>query len=269
MLENIPAEMRGYKSWVLWKFEETEGGKPTKIPYSAKGHKADPTDSASWVSFEQVFQIYSANKDRYSGIGFVLSDADPYAFIDLDEPKNPDGSPLDQAEYDIRMARQQKIFKEFDSYSELSPSGKGLHIIVKGAIPNGRKRESVEVYSNLRYMTMTGNVYHNAPIADRNEPLNDMWAEMGRGASAQMFYAGLARAVSTDEEILNTARTATNAEKFIDLFDHGNWQKYYPSQSEADFALVDILAFYSQNAAQTQKLFLQSALAKREKSRAQ
>lgn len=260
MLENIPAELRAYRQWICWKLEDSDTGKPTKIPYSPKTlEHASVTNPDTWASYDEAIAVQS-----FSGIGFVLTDNDPFGFIDLDAPK--DATPEESAKI---YERQQLIFKEFDSYSELSPSGNGLHIIVKGKLPNGRKRSSVEVYSSARYMTMTGNVYHPAPIQDRNELFNDLWAEMGKGASAQMFYAGLAEAKQSDSDVLEMARSASNGEKFTDLFDHANWAKYYPSQSEADFALMDILAFYSQNAAQTQKLFLLSALAKRVKSRAQ
>jgi len=260
MFENIPEELRAYRQFVVWNLEDNESGRPTKVPYSPKTlQHASVTDSTTWGTYDDAISVKG-----FSGIGFVLTENDPYGFIDLDAPK--DATPEESAKI---YERQQLIFKEFNSYSELSPSGNGLHIIVKGSIPNGRKRSSVEVYSSLRYMTMTGNVFHSTPIQDRNGLFNDLWAEMGKGASAQMFYAGLSEASMADEAVIEMARNASNGEKFSDLFDYANWAKYYPSQSEADFALMDILAFYSQNAAQTQKLFLQSALAQRVKSRAQ
>jgi putative DNA primase/helicase len=43
-----------------------------------------------------------------------------------------------------------------DSYAEVSPSGKGVHVIVKGKVAQGRRRNKIEVYSSSRYMTMTG-----------------------------------------------------------------------------------------------------------------
>lgn len=269
MFENIPVEMRAYRQFVCWKLEESTNGKPTKVPYSPLTHNhANVNTPDTWCHYDQAVAALATG--WYSGIGFVLTENDPYAFIDLDEPKNPDGSALTQSEFDTAFARQKRIFDEFDSYAELSPSGKGLHIIVKGAIPNGRKRSSVEVYSSQRYMTMTGQVYRNGGIKEHNDLLNSLWSEMGKGKDASLFYAGLEQAKLTDAEVLDMANTAANAEKFRDLFYEGNWQKHeYPSQSEADFALIDIIAFYSQNRAQTQKIFLTSKLATREKSRAQ
>lgn len=258
MFGNIPNEMRAFNQWVVWRYEDRDADKPTKVPYSpATGRMASVTDPSTWASYDAAVAALQTN--WYAGIGFVLTDADPYTFIDLDDTKG-DQSALD---------RQIKVFNEFDSYAELSPSGAGLHIIVKGKVPSGRRRSFIEVYSSQRYMTMTGQVYRNAPINEHNELLQVLHSQMSEGKNAAAFYAGLEKAKSSDEAVLEMAGRAANAEKFNDLFYDGNWQKYYPSQSEADFALVDILAFYSENRAQVQNLFLRSKLGEREKSRAQ
>lgn len=258
MFGNIPNEMRAFNQWVVWRYEDRDADKPTKVPYSpASNRMASVTDASTWGSYDDAVAALQTN--WYAGIGFVLTDADPYTFIDLDDTKG-DQSALD---------RQIKVFNEFDSYAELSPSGAGLHIIVKGKVPSGRRRSFIEVYSSQRYMTMTGNVYRQAPINNHNELLQVLHGQMSEGKGAAMFYAGLENAKLTDAEVLEMAGRAANAEKFNELYYEGNWQKYYPSQSEADFALVDILAFYSENRFQVQNLFLKSKLGEREKSRAQ
>lgn len=268
MFENIPVELRAYPQWVVWRLEDTESGLPTKVPYSPLNSRhANVNDASTWAQYDQAIAALSSG--WWSGIGFVLTDKDPFGFIDLDAPKKPDGSPVPPDEYEIVMNRQRSIYNEFDSYAELSPSGKGLHIIIKGSLPNGRKRSSIEVYSNSRFMTMTGNVYRASEIKEHNELFNSLWAEMGKGRDAGLFYAGLEKATLTEEEILEIAARAANGEKFHDLFYTGNWQKYYSSQSEADFALINIIGFYSKNRAQTQEIFLKSKIGQREKSRAQ
>lgn len=267
MLENIPMEMKGYEQWVCWRYEESDTGKPTKVPYSAlTSQHANVNDPLTWCHFESACR--ALHSGWWNGIGFVLTENDPYGFIDLDQPKSPNGEILPQNEFDIAHNRQQKIYEVFDSYAELSPSGNGLHIIVKGNLKNGRKRSSVEIYSSQRFMTMTGNVFRNAPINDHSTQLNSLWEEMGKGRDASLFYAGLENISVTEEQIMQMAATASNGEKFRDLYFDGNWQKYYPSQSEADFALIDIIAFYSKNRMQTSAIFLKSKLAEREKSRA-
>lgn len=263
--ERIPHELRAYRQFCLWKYEEAINGKPTKVPYASTGYPLSVTDSSQWCSFEEALSVVH----HADGIGFVLSPNDPYTFIDLDEPKQPNGDPLPPDEYEARMEKQRLIYSEFNSYSELSPSGKGLHIIVKGKVEAGRRRDNVEVYSDMRFMTMTGNVFNDAPIMDRQETLKILWEQMGKGRAANLYYAGLEKAQYTNDQVLAMAASASNAEKFHDLYTLGHWHKYYPSQSEADFALIDILAFYSKNRAQVQNLFLSSMLGQRDKSRVQ
>lgn len=257
MYENIPYEMRIYPQWVVWRLEDTDAPKPTKVPYSPRTNRlASVTDSNTWATFEEAEHAAMNGNGWYSGIGFVLTDKDPFAFIDLDDTKG------DQTALD----RQLKIYQEFDSFAERSPSGSGLHIIVKGSLPSGRRRSSIEIYSNARYMTMTGDVYRNAPIRDCNELLNLLWSQMGSGNQAAAMYAGVAEEKETDAVVIERATNAANGEKFAALL-AGNWQDYYPSQSEADFALVDIVAFYTQNRAQIARIFQNSALGQREKGK--
>jgi len=266
MLHDIPDEMKAYPQWVMWRYEETDGEKPTKVPYNANnGKHANVNVPGTWCSFDQATHTLANLPQFYSGIGFVLTKDDPYLFIDLDAPKSDD-----QAEINSVMDRQRTVYEEFDSYAELSPSGKGLHIIVKGDIPSGRKRSSIEIYSAQRFMTMTGNVYRPTPIREYNELINSLWAQMEGGKSKTIGGAmGFDPETSTDAQIIEWATNATNGEKFHELFINGNWKRYYESQSEGDFALVNIIAFYSNSRIQVQRIFLLSKLAEREKSRAQ
>lgn len=254
---NVPAEMRLYKQWCVWRYEETDGDKPTKVPYSPTTNRlASVTDPSTWATFDEAVGAATAN-DWYAGIGFILSEADPFSFIDLDDTKG-DAAALD---------RQLKIYSEFVSYAELSPSGKGLHIIVRGSVPNGRRRSFVEIYCKERYMTMTGNVYRDAPITDCNEALNALWSQMSSGNAAAAMYYGIAEAKEADAVVIARALGAANGDKFK-LLHEGQWKEAgYASQSEADFAYVDIVAFYSQNRAQIARLFRTSGLGQREKAK--
>lgn len=246
----IPAELRELKQWILWKYEDKGGSKATKVPYSSAGYLASVTDPSSWCDFNTAFNIY--NLGGHDGLGFVFTENDPYAFIDLDHT-------TDKADYE----RQLRVSREFNSYSEVSPSGQGLHIIIKGSIPQGRKRSSIEIYSNGRYATMTGSVYENKPIENRHELLNMLFQQMGGPAVTNSTVNE--PQVEADAEIIEIARTARNGDKFSELY-AGSWQSYYSTQSEADFALVDIIAFYTQNRNQIERIFKLSALGRRDKA---
>lgn len=245
--------MRGYRQWICWRYEyRGDNDKPTKVPYNPRtGALASVTDHTTWVSFEEATAM-AAN--GYDGIGFVLTKDDPYCFIDLDDTH---GNQKD-------LDRQIKVHQEFASYSERSPSGQGLHIIIKARVPTGRRRNFIELYSSERYMTMTGDVFNAAPIAEHQELAQLLWAQMGGGAD-KVVYDGNAPQTMTDAEVLEKASNAANGEKFTALRT-GRWSDYYPSQSEADFAYIDIIAFYTQNREQIVRLFHLSPLGVRAKA---
>lgn len=248
---NIPEELRARPQFVLWRLTDIGAHKPSKIPYQLDGSLASVTEPSTWCSFEQA--VGAAH--NYSGIGYVFTENDPYTFIDLDTTDDP-----------VVLNQQIEIFKQFDSYSEVSPSGKGLHIIIKGHVPQGRRRNYVEIYSSARYATMTGNVHLNKPIAYRQEVLLSLWEQMGAGAPQAFQYHGNEKENGNDKEIVERALNAANGEKFKYLLD-GEWSNLYPSQSEADYAFINIISFYTQNRNQIRRLFRQSALGARPKAK--
>jgi putative DNA primase/helicase len=143
-VEGIPEELRVRPQWVVWK---AVGDKPDKVPYSARtGRRASSTDLLTWSTFQEALEAYE--NGEYAGLGFVFSSADPYTGIDLDDCVDENG--------EIALWALE-IVRYFDSYTELSATGSGLHIIVRGDVPNRRKGD-VEVYSSKRFFTVTGHV---------------------------------------------------------------------------------------------------------------
>lgn len=247
--QTIPFEMRQYPQWVLWRFEVVDG-KKTKVPYSLNGRWASVTNEKTWHTYNDVI----AHDNSYDGIGFVLTEDDPYCFIDLDYTDNQE-----------EFKKQQAIYSNFlDTYSELSPSGKGLHIITKGKLEQGRRRGCVEMYSNERFMTMTGNVYNNRPIVDSQAKLDSLYKSLGK-TDKPIILADDAQQY-TDEELYNIAYNAENGGKFNDLY-NGNWREHYSSQSEADHALINILSYFSRNREQIARMFRNSDLGRRDKAK--
>jgi len=146
----IPEELRTRDQWVNWRFEERDG-KPTKMPYNPRtGERAKSTDSATWSSFVTV--VSACDKGTYSGIGYVFSSGDPYTGVDPDHCRDPETGEIE--------AWAQCWVERLDGYVEVSPTGEGLHIIVKGKSPRNGKRtvdgKTVEIYSAERYFTCTG-----------------------------------------------------------------------------------------------------------------
>lgn len=147
LLDNIPEELRQRRQWLVWKLEQ-RGDKPTKIPYIAGGvGRASSTDSLTWRTFDEAIQAFQTG--RYDGVGFVFSSGDPYSGIDLDRCRDPKTGQLDEW--------ATEIVQTLDSYTEVSPSGTGVHIIVRGKVSN-KRRGKIEAYSSERYFAMTGQV---------------------------------------------------------------------------------------------------------------
>ncbi len=142
--ENIPRELAIRPQWLVWK---AVGEKPDKVPYSARtGRKASSTDLLTWSTFGEAVEAYEHGE--YAGLGFVFCSGDPYTGIDLDNCVDENG---EIAGWALEIARY------LNSYTELSATGTGLHIIVRGEVPN-RRRDEVEVYSSKRFFTMTGHI---------------------------------------------------------------------------------------------------------------
>jgi len=244
MLNNIPEELKKLPQWVCWRYVEE-----TKVPYTPYGTMASVTDSTTWSTFEAC-----AGTTGFNGIGFVLSEEDPYSIIDLDNKPSKPCTPE-------QLERHTKIYNAFESYTEMSTSGTGVHIIVRGRIPSGIHRDNVEVYSDRRYMICTGHVLRNLPIKDYQELLTQMYGEMRPATTTQLDDV---QGDKSDEEVVAIAMRAANAGKFASLC-RGETLGY-PSQSEADEALMSIIAFYTKDNEQVRRIFRTTNLGKREKA---
>lgn len=145
--EGVPVEMKTFRSWVVWRFEK-RGEKSTKVPYDpATGRRASSTDMRTWRSFDEAVQAFEAG--RYDGVGFVFSTGDPFAGIDLDGCRDPETGAIE--------AWAEKIVERLDGYAEVSPSGTGVHVVVRGKASN-KRRGPLEMYSSERFFTVTGEV---------------------------------------------------------------------------------------------------------------
>jgi len=248
---NVPLELQERKQWVCWLYRDTDSGKPTKVPLNPLTKKwAKKNDPETWCSFEDAI----AHSVAYDGIGFMVSHDDPYIFVDFDDTDDP-----------AARANQQFYFQQLNSYSERSPSGKGLHILVRGKLPSGRRRDAIEVYP-YSFMTVTGDVYHDVPIREAQTLVDQLWVSL-EGVDANSEYSSHSVVSdSSDDDIYRMASDAANGEKFKALFS-GDIDTYHAGDhSRADFALIDILAFYTQDRGQITRMFRASGLGQRPKA---
>src|SRR5579859_4961420 len=175
-------ELAKRNQWVLWK-EIIREGKATKPPYQPTGALAKSTDPSTWVRNEVAQKALSSG--RWKGTGFVFSPEDPYAGVDLDGCRDPNTGRV--AEW------AQIIIDSVSSYTEVSPSGAGVKIFARGALPSaGRKKSlpdaeriseklpAIELYGHERYFTVTGQHLEGTPttIEDRSTELNALYARL-------------------------------------------------------------------------------------------
>ena len=144
------AELASLRQWVCWKTIE-RNGKPTKVPFNPKTEGfAKVSLPSTWGTYQEAMQAWQMS-DKYSGIGFVLTKADPFVFVDLDKCVDDDGT---------TEAWATEIINDLDSWTELSPSGRGYHIILRGHVPpGGNRRGQYECYDGGRYFTITGTTH--------------------------------------------------------------------------------------------------------------
>ncbi len=247
LINNVPDELKKLPNWVGCKIVPSKDrpGKTDKIPMNAlTGECAKSNDPSTWTDFENALDL--SIQRNYDAIGLVFQP--PYVGVDLDNcVKNG-----------IIASHTIEILKRLGSYSELSPSGTGVHVICKGEISRAIKKSKIEIYTNGRFFTFTGNRLEEYPavIEEQSEGLNKLIEEN----SSKPKTKKQKKKPRSVEEILEAIAQSKDADKFNQLFS-GEWEGHYSSQSEADLALCGKLAFWTgRNPALMDSIFRQSKL---------
>lgn len=270
----VPQELRIYPQWVAWRWGKMrKNGKQEKIPIAPRsGSKARTNDPNTWSTFEEACAY--ARKHSMNGIGFVFSEGDPFCGVDLDDCIDPETGQV--------YPGVAQVLSSLNTYSEISPSGKGIKVICRANKPGKRSGASrtrwgggLEIYDRDRFFTVTGDIYHAAEVRDSQEALNDLyWRFFPEDEQKTRAVAKTSKAALSHEEIEVRIEKARNHPKtgalLRKLFDYGD-PSGYRSRSEADLALCGMLAYwFGSDAEQVKELFRQSALAQgkyREKGR--
>lgn len=270
----LPARLTAREQWVCWREQERDG-KLTKVPVDpTTGEHASTADDRTWASFDTA-RSYATSEATIAGIGFVFTTTDPFVGVDLDDCRDPDTGTLTE--------RTQAIVRQLDSYTEVSPSGTGVHVLVTGDLPGQRTRAGdVEMYEQGRYFTMTGAHLSMTPatIEARDDALTDVYethiqpeadddldgtgtapsaagnegqapqgeGQASRGEGQAPGGEGPPSNSETDVDrldaaLIERATNATNGDAFARLWEGST--AGYPSHSEADMALCMHLAFWT------------------------
>lgn len=238
--DNIPDALKAYDQWLVWR---REGG--TKVPYRADGGGlASSTDPATWSTFAAAYHAYVERGE--SGIGFVFTADDPFCGIDLDDC-------IDSEEG--RAPWASALLQSLSTYSEVSPSERGIKLIACGALPGGtgikrkgaRVAESlkpkdapggIEAYDRGRFFTITGWRVEDTPASIQPaQQAIDALAHALRGADVLPRPSSVAitpTAPPSDarlaawagwlkDEAAARMRAAGKGERHATRFDMGRW----------------------------------------------
>lgn len=266
--EVLPDVLKNTPNWIVWK-EEKKDGRLTKVPYNpSTGHKADHTNPDHGTTFKDAVQALSTGS--YDGLGFIFTGT-KYAGIDIDDCRNPKtGEVTDKA---------REIIVRFSSYTEISPSGTGFHILIIGSKPGNRCKtkdvegiKELEIYDTDRFFTVTGDVLPVSPgyLRKPQDELDALYREFF-GEPEQNGSDSVTKDINgeypilelDDETIIRKLKNSKQAELFHRLFYGGKTTIYGSnnSQNEEDLALVNLLVFYTGNdPEQIDRLFRKSAL---------
>lgn len=237
-VDSFPQELRETKQWVCWVWDDKAPRNPLTGGY------AKANDPSTWGTLSQA--VDACGKYGFAGVGFEF--APPYFGVDLDHCMD-----------------NQELCREFvdglGSYTEYSRSGDGLHIICRGSLPDGARRKGgIEMYSGGRYFICTGNVYDQRYLSvvectEKIRPLHEKYLQPRRAIQPEPARVTVNL---DDREVIEKAKGCESGGLFSLLY-AGNWQGIYPSQSEADLAFCNMLAFWTGRDAEQMDRILRSS----------
>lgn len=269
MWERIPVEMQMSDHWLLWrKSTDATTGKTKKLPVDEKGNFVNPTQGHS--SFEVVTNtldsaLENKNKSQISGIGFSI--VPPFVAIDFDHVLDEDENIIDP--------EIEAIVCELNSYTEVSPSGTGLHVFVMtdaADLKSGRS-DVGEIYFNNRFMTVTGNIWQGC----MNTHINHIDAASMRSFRDRIVPPKVEKVKTVKTSIEHASFKQTNhlpelceddatiiskikASSFGSALFRGDISLYDDDHSRADLALCGRIAKFTSSAKQIDRIFRESGL---------
>jgi AAA domain-containing protein/primase/DNA polymerase family protein len=261
----IPAALQQINQWAVSVLEGEQ-----KVPRQLSGAHSSISDPTTWDTYENV-------KGAPIGIGPALAITKDLGLvaIDLDVAVDEAGAVHPEA---------QKIVDALQSYTEISHSGRGLHIIARGSKPPVQRPWTklavhgwpfaIEMFDH-HFLTITGNQLPGTPdlVQERQDAVTDVYFDLLKTSierepvaevaprKAQRKNAGplVASPDMVDTLVLKKIAESKQGMKFIKLL---AGLHEYPSASEADFALAGVLAFWTQDPEQIERIMRTSELAR-------
>lgn len=259
--ELVPVLLRQLPQWVCWRYVIRDDRK-TKCPFNAEtGTEASSVDAETWTTFENAHAAYA--RDGYEGVGFVFKADGGLTGIDLDGCIDENG---------VLAPNAQELIDAMSSYSEVSPSQRGVKIFVQGTKPAGARCKSsaiegfkaTEVYDRARFFTVTSRHLSGTPVTvnDRAAHLEGLCAKLWpprveKPSTLPLAGGGFG---GDDDRLIDKACSAANGAAFRRLFE-GDTSGHGDDKSAADLALCNHLAFWTgRDADRMDRLFRRSGL---------
>lgn len=241
----IPEELRKLKQWGLFRLRYLpKRHKKTKIPVNAyNGHLGKSNDPTTWSEFGTALQTLKQNKFHCDGLAFYF--ANGYVGLDVDGIGN-EIADWRSGDPNTDIATLKKLTN--GTYMEVSQSGKGLHCIFKSKIPGKRRRHAnYEMYESGRFFALTGWTIGQSEV----QPLSH--AEMQKLYELCFGKDKVVSISSYQDKPINNLSVSEIIKRMLSsakgqrdkLFMQGGWEQFYPSQSEADLAFTNDLAFWT------------------------
>lgn len=243
--ENIPDELRTLKQWGLFELKfDPQRQKNTKIPINAvTGENAKTNDPTTWCDFKTAKEGLKENP-RASGLAFFFSGG--YVGLDIDHIANELelkslGDPENEVDEFIHLTDH--------TYGEISQSGEGLHFIFKGKIPGKRRRKgNYEMYQDGRFFALTGNMITSNVVSELSgDQMSTLYTRLfGNEEKVVALHPEKeTHAIDLSVPEIITKMLESSKGQRDRLFMQGGWEKFYTSQSEADLAFANDLAFWT------------------------
>jgi primase-polymerase (primpol)-like protein len=266
----IPSVLQAERQWVVARLEHDPARpKPVKMPYQATDTKARASHSnpGTWSTFDVA--VSAIERESSLMLGYVFNGRG-HVGIDLDGCRNPSTGQIAEWAHLIILG--------LDSYTELSQSGTGVHVIADGldVLPTGGRRTGkdgarppvpagceLEIYDRARYFVVTGDHLPGTPaeIVDSTDALQSLVQGLFESSAAPRASATFRQGPPlSDDDVVRGAANASNGAKFARLV-RGDLSDYHGDHSSADLALVGILLWWTRgDRDQADRLFRHSNL---------
>ena len=213
--ENIPEDLKKRNTWVAWKAvpnAKNPEKKPQKIPINPEtGRAAKSNDPTTWGTFKEA--LNRCKDDNLAGIGLMFS-GDNLVGVDLDDIYDENDT---TREYTWLNPVAESFVYSLNTYTEISPSGKGLKMWLYSSVhptkttgtihckSKGREASiDYETYQHGRWFAVTGRKmkvnYGDGMVCDRTERYKRM---------LELSYA-----VKTDDKNDNNDKNEQNTHNY-------------------------------------------------------